>query len=447
MRSIHRTAIALALLAASASPALAQCGGGGSSTCSLTDTAPLIFFGTLASEKDGYYHFVVEERFKGIERGDIDVLGLQPVEGDTGFEGVGKKYLVFAKTLILDDGKVETWVGGCGHQMVEATYAPALLEQLRREKRRQPRSPLYGMVIRTQHNDTGSWDESYNRPLPSIAVHLQSRGKTFTARTNSAGVFAFDRVPNGTYSVSADLPEGLRIGPTLGDDPVPPVEVESGVCQEYGVIAVPTTRISGRVFGPDGVPRDSVSVSLIRVDAHTENAGGAYAYQGQGQGFEYTRLPPGDYILQFGSTRDRIAPDNPFPPTFYPDAPDAQTARVIHLGNGKEIRNVDIHLPAAVPTRTVEVVVNWNGRRREDYVPFGITADPDASQSPYWQGIAPDRFAVTVRRDSTYRLHVRTPCWDASKGVAISDTITVSGNDDSVSRFTLTFPPGGCTGR
>jgi hypothetical protein len=80
-------------------------------------------------------------------------------------------------------------------------------------------------------------------------------------------------------------------------------------------------------------------------------------------------------------------------------------------------------------------------------------ASVDASSAPTacrvqdWRGIAADRYAVTVRRDSVYRLHVRTPCWQASKDAATSDTVTVSGGDDSVSRVTLTFPPAGCGGR
>jgi hypothetical protein len=443
MSNIYRVAIAFALSAVFATPAFAQCIGG-SSTCSLMETAPVIFAGTLASEHDGYFHFVIQERFKGISRDEIDILDLPPVEGSTGFNGAGKKYLVFASTTRLDDGKVETWVGGCGHQMVEATYAPALLEQLRREKRRQARSAVYGMVVRSQYNSAGSWDDAYYGPMPSIAVHLQSPDGTFTAKTDAAGAFAFDRLPKGTYTVSADLPKGLRLGQEILDDSLPPIEVESGTCNEYRLTAVPATRISGRVIGPDGVPRASTSVFLFRADEYKDGASGAYAYQGDGKPFDYTRLAPGDYILKFGSTRDRIAPDNPFPPTFYPSALDVRRATVIHLAEGQQILDADIHLPAPIPTRTIEVVLDWNGRRRGDYMPPSITAEPDEAQSPYWKGIAADRYEVTLRRDSIYRLHVRTPCWQPSTGTATSDTVTVSGGDEAVSRVTLTFPPGGC---
>jgi hypothetical protein len=283
--------------------------------------------------------------------------------------------------------------------------------------------------------------------MPSITVHLQSRGRTFTAATNAAGAFAFDGLPTGTYTVSADLPKGLRLGQEILDDPLPPIEVESGTCNEYDVTAVPATRISGRVIGPDGVPRASTAVFLFRVNEYKDGVSGAYAYQGDGKPFEYTRLAPGDYILQFGGGPDRIAPDNPFPPTFYRHASDARTATVIHLAAGQEILDADIHLPAAIPTRTIEVVLNWNGRRRADYQPPSIKAEPDETSSPYWRGIQPDRYAVTVRHDRTYRLYASAPCWSSVRGSATSDTVTISGTDESVSHVTLTFPPGSCDGK
>ena len=447
MSNIRRATIAAALFASFAPPALAQCGEG-FPTCTLMETAPVIFLGTLASEtKDGYYHFTVEERFKGVDRREIDVFGLPTVEGSTGFSGVGKKYLVFARTTKLDDGKVETWVGGCGHQMVDSTYAPALLEQLRREKRRQPRAAVYGLVIRSQYNSVGSYNDSFDGPMPSIAVHLQSRGRTFTATTNEAGAFTFDRLPNGTYRVSADLPKGLRLGQDILDDPLPTVEVRSGTCQEYYLSAVPTTRISGRVIGPDGVMRASTSVSLFRADEYKDGARGAYAYQGSGKGFEYSRLAPGDYLLEFGTTPDWIDPDNPFPPTFYPDTADARTAKVIHLAEGQEVLDVHIHLPAPIPTRTIEVVVNWNGRRPDDYYGATVAASPDHGRPPFPRRTSSDTYAVNVLRDVAYRIHASTYCRLPSKGTAASHAVTVSGADDSVTRVTLTFPPGGCAGK
>lgn len=416
-------------------------------TCSLRQYAPVVFLGTLVSQTDGVYHFRVDEAFNGVKGKTIDVDDVPMVEGSSGFAGVDRQYLVFAKTIKLDDG-VHAYVGGCGRNLVELTHARILLEQLRREKNGQRIATVYGRLIRTMYQSIGIWDEDYIRPLPGVVVRFQSRDGTFTTTTKADGTYAFDRLPNGTYRISADLPRALELRQTILKEPLEPVEVESRSCYEIDVTAVPTTRISGHVVGPDGQARASTSVSLFRAEQYKDGGRGAHAYQGDGKPFEFSRLPPGDYVLLFGNSpsQDSIDPDNPFPQTFYRSAPDIRSAEVIHLADGQQILNADIRLPAAFPSRALTVVLQWNGRQPADYYKPRVIVET-TGRSPYPREIADNTYKVNLLLDKTYRVRIRALCRVGRTGEAETETVSVAGRDASVSRVTLAFRPGSCAAR
>ena len=387
------------------------------------------------------YHFRVDEKFRGVKRDYIDVETLV-VEGSTGFSGLNKQYLVFANTQKLNDGN-HLFVSGCGRNLIELTYARALLDQLRREKGGKRIASVYGMLVRTMAPDIGIWDENYTRPLPGIVVRFQSLDRTFETTTNAYGAYAFDQLPTGSYRISADLPRNLEVAQRILDDPLPPVQVKSGSCYEQEIDVLPTGRISGQVIGPDSTPRVSTSVSLFRAEQYTDVASGAFGYQGGSKPFEFLRLPPGDYVLVFGSVRNRIDPDNPFPRTFYPSAPDIPAAHVIHLSDGQQILNADIHLPAALPTRKLFVHLLWNGRRPADYYTPNVIVETEG-QRPHPEETAENTYSLNLLLDATYRVHVRAFCRSGPIGLAETDGVTVQGGDTSVSDLTLAFRPGAC---
>jgi hypothetical protein len=87
-------------------------------------------------------------------------------------------------------------------------------------------------------------------------------------------------------------------------------------------------------------------------DHYGEEQAGAYAYQGESKPFEFTHLPVGDYVLVF-NRRDQADPDGPLPRTFYPNAPDRSSAQIIHLEDGQQIMNADIHLGGMAASRRI----------------------------------------------------------------------------------------------
>jgi len=235
---------------------------------------------------------------------------------------------------------------------------------------------------------------------------------------------------------------GLKLGRTILDEALEPIDVDSDTCYNLVITAVPTAKISGRVIGPDGVPRDDLRVNLFRAG---DPSRGMTEWQGDGKPFEFTMVPPGDYVLAFGNVEPHpMNPDHPFPDTFYPSAPDFASATVIHLTPGQQILNADIHLLPGRPTRTLEIVLNWNGMRVADTYGAFVNATTADSLGPTARKITDDTYTVNLLSDAAYRIRATASCKQPGVTAGATDTIVVDGADESIARVTLTFAPGGC---
>jgi hypothetical protein len=296
----------------------------------LLKTSEAVFVGTVTSEDADSVRFRVTEALKGATSGDFR-LDRIPSMGIMSFEA-GEQYLVFASSIKLEDGK-HYFAPQCSGQTSQLKYAQALLEQARAEKRGKSVASVYGMLLRTMDPLVGIWDESYVLPLPRVVVRLQSRKGSFQTTTDEHGAYAFDRLPPGTYQVSADLPPDLALAQQILGDPMPPFKLPPHSSFDYELTALPTGDIRGEVVGPDGSPLRLTSVELYRADLFSLDHNGAFASQTDGKPYEFKHLPPGDYVLVFNRRND-ASPDDPFPRTFYPDAADLQSATLIHLSNG-----------------------------------------------------------------------------------------------------------------
>jgi len=212
--------------------------------------------------------------------------------------------------------------------------------------------------------------------------------------------------------------------------------------EEVAATAAPTGTISGRVLGPDGVPRRNVGVGLLRAG----EPGGQFTFghQQHGEPFVFTPLPPGDYILHFG-TDFGIDPDNPFPVTYYPGVTDRRRATVIHLAEGQQILNADIHLGPPVPTRQIVVTLRWNGRNPLEYGEPSIVGQ-SVGFAATLRMIDVDTFTGTLVVGETYWIRAIASC-KSGVGAAGSETVEVKAADRTASHMTLTFTAGACPPR
>jgi hypothetical protein len=435
----RRCLLALTLLAIGASSAWAQDCVQAPGPSSLLKNNEAVFVGTVTGESNGAYQFHVTEAFKGVT-GDTFEVTVVPGMSFAGFQ-TGKQYLVFAYTLAVKDGTKYHLARGCGLTQ-ELKYAQAALEQVRAEKKGQRVASVYGMLMRT-FPETLRWDESYERGLPGVVVSLQSGSKSYRSRTDEYGVYEFRRLPSGIYQVSADLPPDLTLSDRISNRPPSSFELPRNSSFECDLDALPTGRIRGYVVGPDGKPLAITSVELYRADFFAPDRRGAFASQADGKPFDFFHLPPGDYVLVF-NRQNFTSPDAPFHRTFYPDAPDFHGATSIHLVDGQQISDADIHVKNPIPTRTITMQLHWSGRTPSDYYPPQVIVATSDGQDPFPFKIAPDTYTANLFLTARYTIRARTFCRSGAKGAIDTAAVAVDGADASIASLDLTFGKGEC---
>jgi hypothetical protein len=439
--------LVLGLLASSLTAGWAQdCAGPEPGPCSLLDRAKAVFVGTVseADYKKLRFRFHVSEAFRGVKGDYIDLTELRP---DRSFE-LGKQYLVFARPCNWG-----TMGSGCLAAMtcsgtLPLEYATALVEQLRAEKSGKPVAAVYGTLVRDLREGEGIWVEGYRRPLPNIVIRLKSNERSFETRTDEYGVYAFPRLPEGKYQVSADLPPNLELQELMGGQS-PPFELPRRSCFDNDLYALPTGLITGRVIGPDGKPLRHALVDLYQASRYKQRMPGSYSLQEHGMSieewnyFRFNDLPADDYVLVFNPANQED-PDAPFPRTFYPQASDLASSQIIHLAEGQQLLNADIHVNNPLPTRQITLRIEWNGGRPQDSgTPHMIVkASGGAEPCPIENGR--DTYTLNLLLGAQYAIRAEAYCKLGKAELAKTGAVTVDGSDLSVSEVKLTFDQGAC---
>jgi hypothetical protein len=419
------------------------------SPCSLLHQAEAIFVGTVTevNEQSLMRRFRVTESFRGVTGDYVDMAEFPT--GQLRFK-LGQQYLVFAAPW--------PWEGpikGCLTPLLcsptlQLEYAGAIVEQLRAEKSGRRVAAVYGTLESTLAGGLGMWEEAPQHLLPNILVRLQSGGKSFEARTDEYGVYAFDRLPPGKYQVSADLPPNMVLGELIGDDPAPPFELPRRSCFENDLYALPAGRVSGKVVGPDGNPLHFAAVELYRASRYKEGKRGIFKVQGkqrildEWKPFEFLHLPADDYVLVFNPSNEED-PNAPFPMTFYPHATDLESAQLIHLSEGQQVLNADIRVSSLLPTRQITVRFDWGGRAPQDFYPPHAIAKASRGAQPRLVENGRDGYALTLLLGARYTIHGEAYCKGGKTiGKVETDDVTIDGNSPSVSEVTLKFDRGEC---
>jgi hypothetical protein len=416
--------------------------------CSLLKYYKAVFVGTVTEVKEEAVRcrFRVTEAFEGVKG---DYVDLDEFPSGTIHFKLGEQYLVFAVPCVWEraGSRCLTSMPCSGTRPLE--YAVAILEQLRAEKSGRRVAAVYGTLERTLEENEGIWEEGYRRPLPNILVRLQSDKKSFETRTDEYGAYAFDRLPPGKYQVSADLLPNLALGEQIGNLPVPPFELPLRSCFENNLYALPTGRITGRVIGPDGKPLRLAFVDLCRASRYKEGKPGLHSLQGKGRPlaewkpFEFYHLPADDYVLLFNSA-NKEEPDAPFQRTFYPNASDLESSQLIHLAEGQQILNADIHVSNPLPTRHITLRLAWDGRTPQHFYPPQVIVKASKGMEPYPFKNGQDTYTLNLLLSARYTIHAEAFCRMGTTGKAETSAVTIDSGDLSVSEVTLTFDKGEC---
>lgn len=433
----RRALLALVLLAVVTPSACSQDCVSVPGPSSLLKTSNAVFVGTVTAVTNGIFRFHVTEAFKGVKGNNFEIADAGSM-GFTGFQ-VGRQYLVFASTLPLDHGTTYYIARSCGPTM-ELKYARATIEQLRAEKKGKRIASVFGMLWRRAPVS----DEAYEQPLPGIAVRLRAGQKSYETKTDEYGAYAFNRIPAGTYEISAGLPADLTLSDDIFIGHAPPsFDLPRRSSFDYELSALPTGQIRGHVVAPDGKPLTITSAELYRADLFALNRPGLFASQVDNKPLTFSHLPPGDYVIVF-NRQNYTSPDAPFFRTFYPHAQDIQNATRIHLSGGQQISDADIQVKDPIATRKITVHLHWNGRIPTDYYPPQVIIQASEGANPYMARVAPDTYTTNLFLAATYTIRARTFCKSGAKAPVDTAVININGSDTSDSTIDLVFSEGQC---
>jgi hypothetical protein len=297
--------------------------------------------------------FEVVENFNGAATRTIQIeTGIGG--GDCGFPFQnGREYLVYGSR---NPGTHLLSTGICSRtDAVER--ASSALTYLRSLAKGGPPSRVFGFVT-GYHSLIGSelrYAEKAPLPIANVAIRLESQTINKRTITDSMGNYAFDGLPPGDFTVSAEMPNNLGGGEKRK------VHLLDHACSEQIFIAVEQAQITGRILDDRQLPLITTEVAMVSVGGSTKpGVFTDFTYQ-QGV-FTIRRLPPGDYVLGVNiSEPPREGPNlsHPFPPTYYPGVPNRAGAKIIHVESGQDLAGFELRLPPRLKQRTITGSVEW----------------------------------------------------------------------------------------
>lgn len=205
-------------------------------------------------------------------------------------------------------------------------------------------------------------------------VRLMMPGVTqAVVMSGSDGEFAFTKLPDGSFSISADkatylqgrFPDQSR---TLRSS-MRPRRLAAGEALDNVIVKMYRgSVISGRVLDPHGDPMEYASVSVMRVvpGGKPEMRHGTQTND-LGE-FRLARLQAGTYVIAVGPRRisaDELPPGSeqePQPvPTYYPGAVSIDQAQLITLERGQSVSGLDVVLAEGTLITVLGTVVRRDG--------------------------------------------------------------------------------------
>lgn len=175
---------------------------------------------------------------------------------------------------------------------------------------------------------------------------------SFKTRTDAEGRYQVTNLPPGRYIIiSASKAFVASNGSTRNEEPTL-VTMDAGESREnVDFSLIRGGVITGQVTDSEGRPVIAHTVRVLQVsvgpDGRTrfQGRGGDYGERSTDDRGVYRMygLPPGRYVLSAGGEEDYFSTTR-YPRTFYPDAPDENQAKIIEVGAGKEITDINIRL-------------------------------------------------------------------------------------------------------
>jgi hypothetical protein len=269
--------------------------------------------------------------------------------------------------------------------------------------------------------------------VAGASVHLRIavyRGGQYNVVSDGDGLFAFERLPGGTYILSADRAGfltanyGVRFLPA-GE----PIRLSAGESRSLEFTLMPRASISGRVLGPGAEPLPGARVEawkwawLAQSGQRTLRVVDRTMSDDHGN-FHLNRLETGSYFVT--ATVDPEDPEpqprlfrrrpvqESFPITFYPNAPSVAEAWLVQAIAGRDTSAVNLKLDRLRLFRVGGKIVNfYSGHSIKPVTLELIPQDPSALALPTsihsvtamdgvfeFSGVRPGRYSIIARDNS-----------------------------------------------
>jgi len=216
-----------------------------------------------------------------------------------------------------------------------------------------PRSAIGTRLSGTVSLYEDSAKEAFKRigGVPNVRVKVMGpMGFALSAVTNSAGVYEAIGLQPGRYSVSIEVPKGLKIrfpsatGALFVEGDGATVELTSNAGVNVSFVLQADTRLSGRMLDAKGIPMTGVCFDLESVEDPVEISARFFGCSKAGGVFETTMMPPGKYLLV---AHDNVQLDllKSKSTLYYPGVRVRERATTISIEAGNYVENLEIRLP------------------------------------------------------------------------------------------------------
>ena len=331
-----------------------SCNGNWSSVKQAWEKAPFVFLGTVEiadPDEDGSQTIFkeqsvrirVDEAFKGVSKGQL-------IELREGANDCAAKFRTSQRAAFYLHGTPGDWaVPPCTRALGNPEPAGDDLLFLRGLPRSAIGTRLSGEVELYEDSPTQAFRRVGGVAKVGVKI-LGPKGFTQETITNAAGAYEVYGLRPGRYSVSIEVPNGLKVKFPLvagssGTGDIASVELAANSNASVGFVLQADTRLSGRMFDTQGAAMTGVCIDLEPVEGRGENGARFFDCSKAGGLFGMEMMPPGKYWLV---ARDEVRVDllKSQSTLFYPGVRDRQRATIVSIEAGQYVERLDIRMPS-----------------------------------------------------------------------------------------------------
>jgi hypothetical protein len=202
--------------------------------------------------------------------------------------------------------------------------------------------------------------------LVGARVDASGPAGTISITTDASGIYQFDGLPAGDYTVQVAVPENQVAGQFHFDASPTEVHLRTNALVERNFNLYWNGRIEGSVRDDAGKPARGSLTLRTAEQSHSP----MFSPQIDSSGFyQISKIPPGRYIV----VANEYGPNDQsrYDVQYYRSTSDARNAQILELGPGQRIQGIDFVLPR-LTERTVHVQVTWPDGRRAAEAPICV---------------------------------------------------------------------------